>query len=293
MSVRSIFAPKPNIRIEQESIMKLIALGRWFREPLVWFFFLGLGLLVIDNLRDVDKRDNLIEVNSQVKAHIADQWETQMGRAPTISEMSGLIDQWIKDEIYYREAIRLGLANDDTIVRRRLVGKLTFLTEDIATAQEPSVSELRAYYIENQNSYVEPVRYSFRHRYFSNDWREHAKNDASVALEKIKNGTEPESIGDSFMLQTAFIARTADEIAALFGQEYSESLSELVSDDWVGPLQSAYGWHLVQIQARTQIRPLSFEEARSLLVSDLALERQQAANEDYYENLRDRYQVVQ
>jgi peptidyl-prolyl cis-trans isomerase C len=273
--------------------MKLMAVGGWFREPLVWFFLVGLVLLVINGLRDGNERDDLIEVNSQIEAHIADQWETQMGRPPTIDEMKGLIDQWIKDEIYYREAIRLGLANNDTIVRRRLVQKLTFLTDDIATAQEPTDSELYAYYTEHQESYVEPVRYSFRHRYFSSDRREQAQKDANAALEKIKNGTEAEFLGDSFMLQMAFIERSDHQIADLFGQEYAESLGEVVGDDWVGPVRSVYGWHLVQIQARTPIRVLSFQEARFQLVSDLTLVRQQAANDAYYENLRSRYRIVQ
>ena len=50
-------------------------------------------------------------------------------RPPTPEELRGLIDAYIKEEVYYREALKLGLDRDDTLIRRRMQQKLEFVTE--------------------------------------------------------------------------------------------------------------------------------------------------------------------
>ena len=119
----------------------------------------------------------------------------QMRRPPSPQELSGLVDQYIREEIYYREARRMGLDANDTIVRRRMVQKLTFLTEDVATAAPLEETALKAYYDENIDEYRLPERISFKHRYFSSDRREDAEADARTALD------DTEVTGDAFMLQ--------------------------------------------------------------------------------------------
>ncbi len=261
------------------------------REPLFWFFLVGVALFVLERVINTEDADALIEISPQVETRIADQWQTQLGRAPTAEEQQGLIDQWLKEEIYYREAKRLNLDDNDTIVRRRLVQKLTFLTEDLATAVEPTDAELEDFFADRKEQYAEPARYSFEHRYFSADRRPQAQADAAQALAELTD-QDAEGVGDPFMLQSAFAERSQRQIADLFGRGFAEALVNLDTQGWAGPIQSAYGWHLVQLQAQSSARLLPLDEVRARVLADYTLERRAQANDAYYQQLRSRYRIT-
>ncbi len=262
------------------------------REPLLWFFLIGALLFLLEGVFASGSEETTIEISPEIEQRITDQWRSQLGRAPTAQERKGLLDQWLKEEIYYREALRLNLDDNDTIVRRRLVQKLTFLTEDIATAIEPSDAELTAYFEEHQERYAQPARYSFRHRYFSSDRRNDAGADAQAALDALAAPADAERLGDPFMLQLAFAERSQRQIADLFGREFAAALTRVTGDDWSGPIQSAYGWHLVQLQDRQPARQLPFEAVRERVLADYTLDRRAAANDAYFEQLRSRYRIT-
>ena len=154
---------------------------RWYRDPLVAFLVLGALLFVIAGDMGEDEQST-IDVRSQDVARLAQQWAMQMQREPNARELQGLLDQYIKEEIYYREALRLGLDENDTIVRRRMVQKLTFLTEDLAVSDVPDQTVLKQFHLDNSDNYTEPKRYSFQHRYFSADRRDDAEQIAERAI---------------------------------------------------------------------------------------------------------------
>lgn len=280
----------------QPSIHPNTAARRWWREPLLWFALLGLALFWINATFNVEGSNKEISVGPLVEQRISDQWQVQMGRPPSAEELQGLVEQWIKEEVYYREALNLGLDANDTIVRRRLVQKLRFLTEDIATAAEPTQAELAEYYEQNAQQYQQPARYSFRHRYFSADRREQAQTDAEQALEALTDapaqGEATRNLGDPFMLQLAFAERSQRQIADLFGREFGAALPELSEGKWVGPVRSAYGWHLVYLTAVLPERQQPLAEVRERVAADLTLSKRQQANDRYYEDLLSSYDVV-
>jgi parvulin-like peptidyl-prolyl isomerase len=233
----------------------------------------------------------VIEITGAERARLKDQWQAQMGRAPSEQELTGLIDQWIREEIYYREAKRMGLDNNDIIIRRRLAQKLTFLTEDVATSATPSEDELQTFFRENSDRYTVPARVSFRHRYFSTERRSDARADAAAAI--AAGAVADESIsGDPFMLQLAYAQRSQREIADLFGAEFALALQELPEGGWQGPIASAYGWHAVTIEQRIDSRVPTFEEIARKVSIDHKQELRRLANERYYDGLRSRYEIV-
>ena len=256
------------------------------KDPLVLFLALGAVIFWIAAIGAVDDGAHLIEVGEPDLNRLRDQWQAQMGRPPTPRELDGLIEEFIREEAYFREAKRLSLDEGDIIVRRRLVQKLRFLTEDIATGQPPAESGLQAYYKDNAERYRRPTRYTFRHRYFSTDRRDNARADAQAAL------PDPNIAGDPFMLQRSYAARSAREIGNLFGTGFADELAALDPHDrWQGPIRSAYGWHLVQIDARLPAFLPAYGEVASQVANDLNMERRERANEAYYENLLQRYEV--
>ena len=257
-----------------------------WREPLIYFLAAGLALFAIAEAFSGDDAE-VIVVSDAERGRLAAQWRAQMGRPPGEAELAGLVEQWIREEIYYREALALGLDQGDVIVRRRLAQKLTFLTEDLATGTATDSATLEAYHAEHAERYTEPERFTFSHRYFSSERRDQAEADARAAL------ATPDPAGDPFLLQQHYAARSTQQIAELFGREFAAALTELTVDErWQGPLRSAYGWHLVRLEQRHSERRQPFDEVAERVAADYQQDRRRLANEAFYESLRGRYRVV-
>ena len=140
-----------------------MAPGGLLKQPLLWFLAIGLALFIADS-RIPENRDEIV-ITPALRDRLATLWTTQTGLVATEAELNSLLDNWLKEEVLYREALRLGLDQEDSIVRRRLVQKLGFIAES-QTIPTPEQGELEAFYQENIDDYTLPVRYSFRHLYF-------------------------------------------------------------------------------------------------------------------------------
>lgn len=267
-------------------------LSRLLREPLLYFFIVGAGLFLLSEQLGTDD-GRRIEVSEAERQRLSAQWQAQMGRPPTESELKALVEQWVREEIYYREARAMGLDEDDIIIRRRLAQKLTFLTEDLAAGRAPEQAELERHYQENAERYTEPERYSFSHRYYSRDRRETAERDARADLAVLTDGAADEPPdSDPFMLQRRYAQRSQREIGELFGREFAAALTEMPTDQWQGPIRSAYGWHLVMLEQRQPARELTFAEAADRVAADYRQQQRRQANEAFYTSLRERYEIV-
>ncbi len=257
----------------------------FLKDPLFVFLLIGAVLLFASRWVEGDAEDSTITIDAAEVARLSDQWQMQMRRPPTDEEMKGLIESFIREEIYYREAQRMGLDADDTIVRRRLVQKLTFLTEDVATAKTPDDVELKKFYDEHQADYTQPPRISFVHRYFSVDRRKTAEDDARSAL------TDQSIADDPFMLQKSYAQRSEREIGDLFGRTFAAELFALSGEGWLGPVRSAYGWHVVRIEEQLEAALEPFERIRDRVIADWQMQARRAANDAYYESLKARYTI--
>jgi hypothetical protein len=102
-------------------------MGRLVTQPLVWFVIISLSIFGLDNLIP-EGRDEIF-VSAAQKDRIALLWKTQTGKDASIQELDSLVKNWIEEEVLFRQALRLGLDQDDSIVRRRLVQKLGFIAE--------------------------------------------------------------------------------------------------------------------------------------------------------------------
>src|ERR1039458_7778126 len=165
-------------------------LKRWLREPLLHFLLLGLVLFAA--YAYFQRGRGGVESSRQIALSFDDlstmelYFESQWHRQPTPAEFQAMVEDKVREEVLYREALAMGLDKDDTIVKRRMAQKMQFLAEDVAAAHEPSTAELKAWFEKNSNKFALPSRYSFRHLYFSPDKRgKNAQADAATALTKI------------------------------------------------------------------------------------------------------------
>ena len=234
-----------------------------------------------------------IEVDTAQVERLSRMFQAQWKRPPTQTELDGLINSHIREEILYREALAMGLDRDDTVIRRRLAQKMELVADDLAMSAEPLPSELEAFLKENVERYEIPARVSFSHIYFSVDRRGDGAEDAArEALASIRSGGSPDDHGDPFMLQRDYPSRTPREVAELFGSEFSAALFALAPGRWEGPIASSYGVHLAYVRERTSARAPELADVRNRVRNDLLSERRQEANEALVDSLKERYQIV-
>jgi peptidyl-prolyl cis-trans isomerase C len=211
--------------------------------------------------------------------------------------MQNLIELKVREEVLSREAIRLGLDKDDTIIKRRLAQKMEFLAEGASIDSDPSTDTLKAWFKDNQQRFALLPRISFRHLYFSSDQHgEHSRDAAVSALEQVagKPGDwkGADALGDPFMYQDYYGDRSFDDMAKLFGLGFARALVNLKTGSWQGPVKSGYGWHLVFVDASTSSRVPAFEEVEPEIKAEWIEEQRLQAKRKAYETMRARYQVV-
>ena len=143
------------------------------REPLVHFLVLGAGLFLLFGLvgdSNVAPADRIVVSSGRV-AQLTQIFTRTWQRPPTEQELAGLIEDHVREEVYYREALAMGLDRDDTIVRRRMRQKLEFVTDDLVAAVTPTEEQLETYLRENPEAFRVPTRLSFQQIYFNRDRR--------------------------------------------------------------------------------------------------------------------------
>lgn len=269
----------------------------WLKEPLIHFLALGALVFALYGLIGPDgPDDDEIVVTRGQQEHLVTAFSRTWQRLPTQAEFTGIVNDWIREEIAYREGLRMGLDTDDTIIRRRLRQKLEMLAEDFVAMAEPNEDALRQYLEDHPSVYAKEPVYTLRQVYFSSDARgAQARQDAEQALLLLETDSEltnPEDLGDRTALPYRISTERESEIDARFGSDFTEALSQLEPGRWTGPIGSAFGQHLVYIEEYTPGRPKTLEEAERELRRDWINEQRIQATERLYEELRKKYTIT-
>lgn len=263
------------------------------RSPLPVFLLLGIGLLAGERWLAGDDERRVVTVTDEQVDALRARWDAQWGRAPAGRELRGLIDEAVREEILYREALRMSLDRDDPIVRRRLAQKMTFMLEDNAEVPTPTDREVEEYFSAHAERYREPLRTTFRHVFLSNDRRDDPRRDAAAVLREVRDGEDGSwrGAGDPFALLGEYTDRTDREIAELFGAGFATALGDSAVGGWHGPVGSAHGTHLVRVLGRSTPRTPALDDVRERVVQDLLEARRRERNRDALQALRERYDV--
>jgi len=273
---------------------------RVFKEPLIQFLIIGAaiyGAYAMFATPEEDFRDTLVHVDSnRINAFISE-WESRWNRPPTREEIDGLIQSYIKEDVLYRQAVAMGLNEDDPITRRRMAQKLEFLTSDLAMMIQPAEGELERYFSDNSEAYRAPDRMTFSQVFFDPDSRGNSTlEDAAEALLELQAAGVPTEesmqVGDGFMLQSDFVSVTATEAARQMGSGFVEAVVQLEPGSWHGPVLSGYGVHLVYVYSYKKSPPAVFEEVQAAVLENWQLEQREQFNADFLRNLKERYEIV-
>lgn len=273
-------------------------LKKLLHEPLIHFLFIGIVLFALFGMvgEPESGKGNRLVVTQAYVDRLVKTFQKRWNRMPGQVEVNHLVEGFIREEILYREALAMGLDKDDAVVRRRMAQKIEFLFKDIATPPEPDDAQLQAYLKKHSEKFRRPARYTFSHVYLNADKRgAKVLDDAKQLLARLKQSAhkiDVSAAGDALMLDHHYTDFSQPEVARLFGQQFSEKLSDIGPGQWAGPVDSPYGVHLVNVQQRTDTRLPKLVEIRDQVKREYIYDRQRDANEQFYNNLRKRYEVI-
>jgi hypothetical protein len=264
---------------------------------LLHFLLLGAALFGLFSM--VAKKDaeapTKIVVSAPRVATLADRFARTWRRPPTEQELQGLVEDYIRDEICYREGRAAGLDRDDVVIRRRVRQKMEFLAEDMAAA-EPSDEELASYLAANPERFRTEDRLTFRHVFLSATRRGSALDGDAREIAKTLTGTsapvDPAAIGDPFLLGDEFREMSQGDVTRMFSEGFARQLSAVEPGRWQGPIPSSFGAHFVFVDQRAKGSLPPLDAVREAVQREWLNARRIEAEEKLYRTLRDRYQIV-
>lgn len=270
---------------------------RFLTEPLVHFFVLAALLFAayryVNPEPAADARRIVVSPGriEHMVATFAQTWR----RPPTAGELKGLIDQFVREEVLNREAIKLGLDRDDVIIRRRLQQKMEFIAEDIVAAAEPTDADLSAYLSRHPDAFRQDQRVTFRHVYLNPDRHgERLDADAATLLADLRTkGAQADvaTLGDPTLLAPAYRDEPRGRIEAEFGPDFAASLATIPVGEWSGPTVSGFGMHLVLVERRSEGRVPALDEVRAQVRREWENARRVDADRQLLAELLKHYEV--
>jgi PPIC-type PPIASE domain len=270
---------------------------RLLREPLLHFLLIGTALFLLFGVsnRGSSGAPRKILISEARTAALAENFAAVWMRPPTTAELKGLIDDYIAEEVYYREAVAMGLDQDDTVIRRRLRQKMEFISESVADSVEPDDAQLQAYLTQNAEKFARPAELTFRQVYLSAERRGDAvRADAEKLLAELQADQGPADraeAGDPTLLPARMEAASPQAIANAFGQEFAQQVDEAPVGQWSGPLESGYGLHLVRVDERTVGKAPTLDEIRPVVLREWQAAQRQRQGQSFLATLRDKYEV--
>jgi hypothetical protein len=275
-------------------------MDRLLREPLLHFLLLGAALFALDAwLRPAAApaaSTEIVVTEPRIRS-LAQNFQRTWQRPPTREELDGLVESHVREEVFYREALALGLDRDDAIIRRRLQQKMEFVSEEAAALAQPTDDELAAYLKANPDAFRTERRATFSQVYL--DARKRAATlDADVkrlldALNSPGAAPDPAKLGDTLMLlETRYENATQADLARLFGAAFADALVLQPVGRWTGPIASGYGIHLVRVDLVTPGGMPALADVRPLVEREWANARRLELAKAFYDKLRAKYTVT-
>jgi hypothetical protein len=264
------------------------------REPLVHFLIIGAVIFGLFGLTQdpVDTQAKQVVVSEGDVERLAARFSRTWMRPPTEAELDGLIEGHVREEIYYREALALGLDRDDAMVRQRMRQKLEFLLEDLNAGAEPSDADLHRFLDEHPERFALPARISFQQVYLNPDRHSDLDAATSALAQALNSGVAAPDLGDRIMLGHAFESVTPREIARLFGEGFAQAVTALEPGGWIGPVDSGLGRHFVRVTARQPGRLPKLEAVREQVAVEWQARHTRQQKEATYQRLREGYEVI-
>jgi hypothetical protein len=260
------------------------------REPLLHFLLIGLALfLLYGRVSPGDSDSRRIVISQNQVDDMVRQYQWTWSRSPTPAEIRGLIDTYIHDEIDYREGLSMGLDKDDTVIKRRVRQKYELIAEEEGRS-DPTDADLAMYLKAHPAEFLEPAIVTFDQVYFDvATTSPEAVSAAKLALEK---GAPPATLGQPSMLPRHVAQSGIDLVARDFGDNFAKRLAAATVGEWIGPIVSGFGVHLVRVSARTTPLVPPLAQVRDAVAREWQSDQRSRLRQADYSKARANYDVI-
>jgi len=304
---------------------------RFLKQPLLHFMVIGLLLFTGSHYLEKQQRETIEPLDKETVQGLRDDWIRQTGRLPSQQQLNAMQQQELESRMLFAEALRRNYHRDDTVVLQRLLRDAEFLgiegsdEEKIRAAmtlgvhlsdevikrrmvqrversgrlryiESPTAADLQALYEAENQRWIVPARYSFRHIFYSADRPEDPQQRAAGDLAKLGKGAVESAagLGDPFLHGQELNNRSLQDMTFMFGAQFSDALQlqEIVTQEWFGPLPSAYGQHLLRVSEIYPESRRSFAEVKPKLEQLWRDEQERQSLRQYIGDLRQRYVIA-
>ena len=262
-------------------------------EPMLHFLLIGIALFGAYRwVSPGDSGGRRIVITQGVVDDLVTQHVAVRGREPSTTELNHLIESYVRDEILYREGVRLGLERDDIVVKRRVRQKIEMIAEEDASTRAPTDADLTAYLAANQARFVRPAILTFEQVFLGQPTSgQGVVHAVAVTRDALRSGNDPETLGKPTLLPHRMTVTPADLVARNFGASFAAALEKLPVGEWMGPIDSSFGAHYVRVSDRTPAAAPQLAALRDHVVREWENERRQRARNDAYTKMRGEYLV--
>ena len=286
-------------------------ISRLLREPLLHFFVVGSLLFAAyawfgdrteprdDTTIVVDRRALLSFLQYRANAFEEDTFAAALD-SMSDAQLQEVVDAYVEEEILYREAKSLALDDSDNIIRQRMIQKMDFVLTDITeTGDSTDAASLERYFADNIDAYAVEPWVTFTHVFVETDasGREAARREAEDLLQELNDSgaafNDAPNYGDRFPFLRNYVERTLEYIAGHFGEDFASEIEAMSSSAsrWQGPVESAFGMHLVLLTDNNERRFPTFDAVRDQVARDFADSLSADVRADLVEAIRQRYRV--
>jgi len=262
------------------------------KEPLIYFLLLAGALIALEkSLLDEDDQVARIQVSAEDIQRMEQRWNRIYFRSPTDQELNKLIQQHVREEVFYREAKKMDLDKDDSAIRNRLYQKLAFLAEGLIEQQLPSDEQLHQYFLNNQGRFLQPERYSIQVKKLNGEWLGKQDEQQRLAIAE-KMEMEPNSVMiTASMVPGSLQSLTVREIEQRLGSSAIAHIINAPEERWIGPVPLQGGEYVLKVTEKHQARAPKFEQVKEQLLHEFLYQQRQQAEETLYQRLKSNYQV--
>lgn len=266
-------------------------LKKLFREPILLFLFLGTILFVLYTRATdyIDKKNKQVLVSQTQLALMGESFIKTWNRNPTETEFAAQVENFIMDEIFFKEAVAMGLDKTDPTIKRRLRQIMEMMLDDYTTIY-PVESQLSKYLAEHPDKFRRDSRISFRHLYFPME----DKEKTIKLLSSLQKGMSVDEnyTGNLLLIPSQFEDESKSQIKKLFGTDFTQNIFELEIGNWQGPVASSYGWHLVKVSQRIEGEVPDLNEIWDSVEQEWSFERKKEMKEEQNKVMREQYEIV-
>lgn len=239
-----------------------------------------------------DPEGDEIIVSEPAVRTMVEQFSRTWNRMPNESELDNLISGYVREEALVREAQRLGLDQGDQIVRRRLASKMEAILVAEGEAAEPSDADIEAYFDKNWKRYAAPQNVSFDQIYLGEVSGNAAKARAQHVLAQLNSGANWQTLGEPILIDRSYNKAPAEVVSREIGGEFADKLASAPQNKWIGPVNSAYGAHLVRVQSASGQQRPELASVRDQVVADWREANAKASVAKASDELMSRYTVT-